>query len=104
MPGVLSEPLASQAATKLTPCPPPCRAAGLISVLAAVLAPGSSCGAGLRALAVQQAAALSGDAAAAAEFAARGGVAGMMALVRCGAAVSARASVTVIARGNSGRL
>ena len=64
---------------------PLCRAAGLMSVLAAVLAPGSGCGAGLRALAVQQAAALSGDAAAAAEFAARGGVAGMMALVRCGA-------------------
>ena len=62
-----------------------------MSVLAAVLAPGSGCGAGLRALAVQQAAALSGDAAAAAEFAARGGVAGMMALVRCGAAASAQA-------------
>jgi len=62
------------------------RDAGLMAVLAAVLAPGGAAGAGVRALAVQQAAALSGDAAAAAEFAARGGVAGLMALVRGGAA------------------
>lgn len=70
-----------------------------MAVLVAVLAPGAGCSAAVRALAVQQAAALSGDAAAAAEFAARGGVAGLMALVRC---VSASANVFTCAMQSSG--